>query len=229
MRKNLIFLFILLLMPPVQGATIQGTVYDWFNMEPLGDVIIEVNSTPPQQVVAKDGSYSLILPVGDYHITAKYYRYGVLEYYAEENITVAGDGNFVLDLIMLPALEEERLVPPETLELDELITENQSRKQSMYPVAIFTIIAVIIFFFLKQGKKEKVVQEAEELPGDLAQVLEIIRARGGRVTQTELRKKLPYSEAKISLMLTDLESRGMIKKIKKGRGNIIVLVQQAKR
>jgi uncharacterized membrane protein len=30
------------------------------------------------------------------------------------------------------------------------------------------------------------------------------------------------SEAKISLMLTDLESQGKIRKIKKGRGNVVV-------
>lgn len=59
---------------------------------------------------------------------------------------------------------------------------------------------------------------------DLKGLLKVISAMGGRTTQTELRKKLSYSEAKISLMLTDLESRGLIKKIKKGRGNIIILL-----
>jgi uncharacterized membrane protein len=34
---------------------------------------------------------------------------------------------------------------------------------------------------------------------------------------------LPYSEAKVSLIVSDLESRGIIKKIKKGRGNILII------
>ena len=34
--------------------------------------------------------------------------------------------------------------------------------------------------------------------------------------------KFPDSEAKISLVLTELEAKGKIKKIKKGRGNIII-------
>ncbi|GIU69679.1 MAG: hypothetical protein KatS3mg002_0915 [Candidatus Woesearchaeota archaeon] len=46
-----------------------------------------------------------------------------------------------------------------------------------------------------------------------------------RITQKEIRKMLPYSEAKISLLITQLESEGKIKKIKKGRGNIIVYVK----
>jgi uncharacterized membrane protein len=46
---------------------------------------------------------------------------------------------------------------------------------------------------------------------------------GGRITQLDLRKALPYSEAKVSLMITDLENRGIVKKIKKGRGNVLIL------
>ncbi len=61
------------------------------------------------------------------------------------------------------------------------------------------------------------------LPDDLREVLRIIEKGGGRITQLDLRKGLPYSEAKVSLMVTDLESRGIVKKIKKGRGNVIIL------
>ncbi len=59
------------------------------------------------------------------------------------------------------------------------------------------------------------------LPEDLKEVLELIRVSGNRITQLELRKKSRYSESKVSLMLSDLEERGMIEKFKKGRGNII--------
>ena len=41
--------------------------------------------------------------------------------------------------------------------------------------------------------------------------------------QKDIRKNFPSSEAKISLILTELEEKGIIKKIKRGRGNIIVL------
>ena len=59
------------------------------------------------------------------------------------------------------------------------------------------------------------------LPADLQEVMDIIKASGGRVTQKELRSKLKYSEAKVSLMVSDLEQRGLIEKFKQGRGNII--------
>ena len=61
------------------------------------------------------------------------------------------------------------------------------------------------------------------LDDELKNVLEIIKANGGRTTQKEIRKQIPLSEAKISLMVAELEHKGFIEKIKKGRGNIIVL------
>ncbi len=59
------------------------------------------------------------------------------------------------------------------------------------------------------------------LPDDLKEIMNLIRANGNRITQRELRKKSPYSESKVSLMLSDLEERGLIEKFKRGRGNII--------
>ncbi len=61
------------------------------------------------------------------------------------------------------------------------------------------------------------------LPDDLREALDVIVSAGGRITQKELRSRLKYSEAKVSLILTDLERRGYIEKVKKGRGNVIFL------
>ena len=58
---------------------------------------------------------------------------------------------------------------------------------------------------------------------DLSKVLEVIKKNDGRITQKEIRKQLSLSEAKISLVISQLESEKKIKKIKKGRGNIIIL------
>lgn len=61
------------------------------------------------------------------------------------------------------------------------------------------------------------------LPEDCRQVLAILEKHDGRITQLDLRKALPYSEAKVSLIVSDLENRGLVKKIKKGRGNVLIL------
>ncbi|MFH0834875.1 MAG: ArsR family transcriptional regulator, partial [Candidatus Micrarchaeota archaeon] len=53
------------------------------------------------------------------------------------------------------------------------------------------------------------------------EILAFLRKEGGRATQKEIRKALPYSEAKISTDLAILEDAGVVKKIKKGRGNVV--------
>jgi uncharacterized membrane protein len=61
------------------------------------------------------------------------------------------------------------------------------------------------------------------LPSDLQEVMDIIRGQRGRITQKELCGRLKCSDAKVSLMLADLERRNLIEKFKKGRGNVVVL------
>ena len=73
-----------------------------------------------------------------------------------------------------------------------------------------------------EEKKEEIKEEKETI-NDLNQIIKIIKDEGGRATQKEIRKKIPLSEAKISLMIAELEHEGKVKKIKKGRGNIIIL------
>ena len=65
--------------------------------------------------------------------------------------------------------------------------------------------------------------DIDMLPDDLKEIIDILESQGGRMTQKDLRARLNCSEAKVSLMITDLEDRGLVHKVKKGRGNIILL------
>ena len=62
------------------------------------------------------------------------------------------------------------------------------------------------------------------LTPDLKEVLDIIQKQGGQITQKDLRSRLKYSEVKVCLMLANLEKRKRIKKFKRGRENIVVLI-----
>ncbi|MFW5987154.1 MAG: helix-turn-helix transcriptional regulator, partial [Methanohalophilus sp.] len=73
------------------------------------------------------------------------------------------------------------------------------------------------------ARPEEETKKESELPADLKEILAIIQKAGGRITQKDLRQKLNCSEAKASLMIADLQRRGLIDKFKKGRGNILVL------
>ncbi len=76
--------------------------------------------------------------------------------------------------------------------------------------------------------QEPVIPPDEPVPSDLQEILDILKSQGGRMTQKDMRKRLKYSEGKVSLMLLDLEKRGKIRKFKKGRGNVLFLVESEK-
>jgi uncharacterized membrane protein len=61
------------------------------------------------------------------------------------------------------------------------------------------------------------------LTADLQEIMDIIRGQRGRITQKDLCSRLKCSDAKVSLMLADLEKRELIEKVKQGRGNVVTL------
>ena len=260
LRRCLILIAILMVSASsVTAAVVHGTTYEWSTFEALENTIVLVNSTPPQVLVASSGGYTFDLPEGSYTIRAEYYRGNLLEYCAEEEITIVGGGDFVLDLLMFPPIEEAYLYEDinfseDLFDYEELHEAEDDFRVPLYATGIISIIAIISALFLwKRGKKgdgrsgkggkedygyepvkpEPEAPEAPEelepevaestIPSDLQEVLSIIRDRGGRITQKDLRLRLNCSEAKASLMVTDLEGRGLVKKVKKGRGNVIIL------
>ena len=76
-----------------------------------------------------------------------------------------------------------------------------------------------------EGAGDKVEKKSEENePGYLDEALAIIKKHDGRLSQKELRKEMRHlSEAKVSLILTELEHKGKIERIKKGRGKVVIL------
>ena len=228
-------LFFLLFVNIAYAATIYGDIYD-ISLDKVESVIVEINTLPNQQYVSKNGTYAFNVPVGDYVIQANYYLDNVLESSAAERISVKSEGAFRLDLILFPSFEEENQLFNET-ELDMLPFEETPIVWPYVLTASLFIIFLAIFCYWKKTKKKKSEKRAKEEPeekkeeikeeketiNDLNQIIKIIKDEGGRATQKEIRKKIPLSEAKISLMIAELEHEGKVKKIKKGRGNIIIL------
>jgi len=211
-------------------CTVYGTIYDFWSYIPLENVEVRVysDSTLHSTIVSTDGSYSLSLQPGDYTISANYYQHGTLLYEDTENITLRQNDNVALDMIMFPADVDEN---SENLDITTDLDETGAAMPwlAIAIVLIVLVIGVVIFYNRRiMGMVEKETSAAPAtkvvgVPDELQEVLNIIKASGGRMNQLELRQKIPLSEAKVSLMISDLEDRGLIRKIKKGRGNIIVL------
>lgn len=250
-RKIVFFIFLIIILNSVFSATISGTVFEWYSFEKLSNVVVEINTVPLQRNVTIHGAYSFEVPIGEYVITAEYYENGSLVYYEEQEVSVLDEGNFVVDLLMFPVFENisDELDAIDFDEIDNTISEetlsenNDVLIENNYFVLIFGIILIILivgisYFFYNKNLNNKSVFEntknsedrknSEEHLDDYAEeVLALLRRRGNRLTQKEIRDEIKdIGEAKISLIITELESIGKVKKIKKGRGNIIILKEK---
>lgn len=232
MKNTALVLPILLILASsiVFAANIEGIVYD-IELNTVKDVIVEIDTIPKQSFVSKDGNYSFDVPNGEYIISARHEQ-GL----AKEKIVVADDRKYNIDLILFPDFsEEEELLSESDLDIGTSYTEEKD--YSLYyllgfVIAIVIVIAVVFHYKRKletslkkelKEMKDTQKEEKEDVEADLKELLDFIKKESGRTTQKDIRKHFPQSEAKISLMIAELEHKGKIKKIKKGRGNIITL------
>ena len=232
MAKNKVFaclLMFFLLANFADAATIYGTVYD-LSLNKVNNARIEINTDPNQFMIAKNGTYSFNVPNGNYAIKAQQMQKNSVIAAAEENITIKQTGSYVLDIILFPDIEEG--VEDIGIEVNGIEENNSKLFIGSWILAL--IAAAIYFIFRKKNKnakeKNSVIEnksgiEKTPVTGDfdINRIVEILKKEGGRATQKDIRKEVPFSEAKISLMIAELEHNGIVEKIKKGRGNIIIL------
>lgn len=220
MKKLLLLLVFLILIESCLAATIHGTIYDE-NLDVIKNAVVEVDSTPNQRFVAKDGAYSFTLPEGTYTITTKYDDHAT-----KEEIVIEEEGDYVLDLFLFPSFEDEDELMGgiEEISIEDEYFEEGKKIKTSYLISGLIILLVlgVIFYFLKP-KKPEIKSGIEDTEDETEKYLDFIKKQGGRTTQKEIRKHFPMSEAKISLVITELEHRGKVEKIRKGRSNIIIL------
>ncbi len=211
--------FLLILTAAVQGAVIHGSVYD-LELNTLSQAVVEIDTTPKQVMVSRNGTYQFTVAQGDYTIIAQHAK---LDLVTHERIRIKDEGMYVLDLILFPDLEIEEELLNETLDVPEY---DEPEPFPLFGITFLILAALGSFawWYWKKRKKAPAKEEKKVSPkADLEEILAFVRKEGGRTTQKDLRRVIPYSEAKISLMIAELEAQGKLKKIKKGRGNIIVL------
>ena len=211
----------------VNAAIIHGAIYD-LSLKKVNNARVEINTTPNQFLVAQNGSYEFNVPSGAYTIKAQLMQKNTALAVVQENITTNQDGSYVLDLILFPDIEEG--VEEIDIDVNGDIIESKSNKDRLLIGFFIMLILLSILIAIYYAKKIKNTTKIEDkktegkYEGDsLEEIMQIIKKEGGRVTQKDIRKQIPLSEAKISLMIAELEHNGIIEKIKKGRGNIIIL------
>ncbi len=205
----------------VLGAVITGTVYD-LSLQPIKGAVIKINTTPEQTILTRTGNYSIVISEGTYNIIiGRTTGEGITE---EENTTIVinDDKTYNLDFVLMPLIEEI-----EEPEINELMGEKGSSENNWLRTSLMIVIILFLMFFIIvmiinfKNKRKAIIKESFSENDELEEKIMSIIKKERIITQKELRKQFPESESKISLVLSGLESEGRIKKIKRGRSNII--------
>ena len=209
--KWVVWVFAILFCQSVLAATLTGSVFD-LDLKKT-EAIVTISTEPEQRMVAENGTYTFKVPAGTYILSA---RTADGEWFSNETITVGADGVFVRDIILEPDFSDLYDLPLEEEEIPRINGEHMS----VWPFVIVGIVILVLTLLAVWRVKRQPPAEDDEYK---QAVLETIRKHKGRISQKQLRKEMPFSEAKVSLVVAELEDDGRLKKIKKGRGNILVL------
>ncbi|MCK4319866.1 hypothetical protein KAW38_04830 [Candidatus Micrarchaeota archaeon] len=214
------FVFIMVLILCIaNAANIHGEVYAIDGFDNLNNSIIKISGEENHQLMVKEGNYSIELREGEYVIEGFYYEEEELIYYAKYELEVGGEPlRFDVVLFSAEIFEYIPTIYIDEIELDELEIEEETDFTYVWVgIGIILILFIVLLLFRTKKKKAK----PEELDEDCKTVLRIVNENEGRITQKEIREILNWSDSKLSLVVSELEQLELIKRIKKGRKNII--------
>ena len=243
---------LLLFASSANAAIVEGVVYDGLTLEAQANSILTINTNPIQTKVSRDGSYSFTVENGTYVLDAEYRERGVVTQRAQRTLLVDKDGTYTVDIILLPevGMVPSEPLPGEENEPTLL---NQLANAAGWWVMVVIILAAASYAVWNVTKhthqKRTHAQQMEEMSSEenetndekekkensemkmdeveldkyAEEVIGHIKRGGNRMTQKELRGMMKIGEAKVSLVVSELENEKIIKKIKRGRENILVL------
>ena len=142
--------------------------------------------------------------------------YGEVIAESSQNISVVKQGSYHVDLILFPVIES--IINESDFEINGFIEEKPDYTW-LYVFGALVIIGFILFLISLLIKKKK-KHEIKTIKDD-QKIIDYIK-KHKRVTQKQLRHEFALSESYTSMLITDLEKQGRVRKIKKGRGNIVV-------
>ncbi|MGM5482384.1 MAG: helix-turn-helix transcriptional regulator [Nanobdellota archaeon] len=203
---------------PVFATVLRGDVYDP-GLNKISNVVIVVNSDPVQRYVVKNGSYKFELPPGQYKLSARSFDDDRESLGTDVAVTIKKEGSFVSDLV-LKKMNESSVVDFDDIKKNESFSHFLEFPISLLAVAILVAIAFLLWK-ISSKQRSKDSDWGYGFDENTNHLLDIVKSEK-RITQKDLRARFDLSEAKISLIISELEKKGIIKRVKKGRGNIII-------
>lgn len=245
-NKNIVILAsFLLFLTLLNATTIYGDIINGENFELINNTIIKIEGVGTTQFFANQ-NYLVLLSEGNYNISASYFESGKLLLYSKDPINVMGnETNF--DIVLLAPDQIDDILD----NYQDLPNENEIIKGNLedYRFLIIGLIglAIAIYILVKKLGKTQAIETSnnktlenkndndenieeqgiikEKPDEEISRIVKIMQDNEGRILQRELRQILNFSETKMSLIISEMEVLGLIKRIKKGRENILKLIK----
>jgi uncharacterized membrane protein len=83
------------------------------------------------------------------------------------------------------------------------------------------LLAMLLF---NRSRRRRLKPPDMEIISDEDLVIKLLRDAGGRLTQSQIKDAAKFSKSKTSIVLNELQRKGVIRKIKRGREYIVELV-----
>ncbi|HIH23277.1 TPA: hypothetical protein HA238_06115 [Candidatus Micrarchaeota archaeon] len=237
----------LMILTLLHATTLYGEIYEGEEFELLNNAVITVFGPTNVQLVANE-NYSIEIESGEYQVITRFYENGTMKYYSKDKITVAGKDMrfdivvFPIDPQMIDDSDVEIPIPEPPANGGGTRLIKTDIDMVLFIVVLAGLIGILLFFFLKKNERsgsetrttdlpEKgIIKTSEpeknyELDEDGKRVLKILSENEGRMIQKELRNIMNFSETKMSLVISELEACGLVKRIKRGRENILKLLK----
>ncbi|MGB9719517.1 MAG: helix-turn-helix transcriptional regulator [Candidatus Anstonellales archaeon] len=222
MRKFVFFVFAFCV---VSAYNLYGEIYSVDSFENLENVVVEVSGPSSAKFVANN-NYSVELPAGNYTIKAYYIENGRVSLYTKEEVVLNKDTEY--DLILFYPSEFE-MIPDYNLANGTFeLPEKKNEWMCYAAIIVIGILVFIVGHVLSKGSEEeergKPSMIKKEIDEDGKTIIKILKENEGRMEQKELREILKWTESKTSLVVGELEALGLVKRIKRGRKNIIKIL-----
>ena len=96
----------------------------------------------------------------------------------------------------------------------------------LIPIHIVILVAGSYLYFKQVAKRPARMRIFKQiLTEDEKKIIDLVK-KNENVTQAQLRRELPMSKAKLSMILEKMQQRNMVKKIKTGKTNTVVLAKR---
>lgn len=213
------FIAFLLTLTLLHSTTIHGSIYSFDSFEKINGTLVKMQGNSSYQVLSIDGTYSFDVQPGEYNLTAFHTSNGKIDYVAYEKLSVGQESQAYDIVLFSPDFFDSGALP----DLDVDLLPAKADGTIAMVAAALGVLGVAFFLARKYFSKKLGKGEMGE---DEKAVIRILEENEGRMEQKVLREILKYSETKMSLLLTELEVSGSIRRFKKGRENIVKLLRK---